>query len=152
METAPRNCRFLSLVVVELVLTKATQNPEIHQPGNHPHHHFGSQLGPWSEFCRGGNSDHGLSSLFSTAFTVLLNSGGSNSPWSEFWSEFPHFMGMGVVPAPSRNTKKNGAFTRTLSKVRMKFCLLPCDTSQEPNGNCSEKLVQMNCLNCFYFV
>ena len=25
------------------------------------------------------------------------NSGGSNSPWSEFWSEFPHFMGMGVV-------------------------------------------------------
>ena len=38
-------------------------------------------------------------------FTVLLNSGGSNSPWSEFWSEFPHFMGMGVVPAPS--TKMN---------------------------------------------
>ena len=36
-------------------------------------------------------------------FTVLkvLNSGGSNSPWSEFWSEFPHFMGMGLVPAPS---------------------------------------------------
>ena len=31
----------------------------------------------------------------------LLKSGGSNSPWSEFWSEFPHFMGMGVVPAPS---------------------------------------------------
>ena len=31
-------------------------------------------------------------------FTVLLNSGGSNSV---FWSEFPHFMGMGVVPAPS---------------------------------------------------
>ena len=30
-----------------------------------------------------------------------MNSGGSNSPWSEFWSEFPHFMGMGVVPAPS---------------------------------------------------
>ena len=26
----------------------------------------------------------------------------SNSPWSEFWSEFPHFMGMGVVPAPSK--------------------------------------------------
>ena len=28
-------------------------------------------------------------------FTVLLNSGGSNSSWSEFWSEFPHLMGMG---------------------------------------------------------
>ena len=43
----------------------------------------------WSEF------------PFLYRFTVLLNSGGSNSPWSEFWSEFPHFMGMGVVPAPS---------------------------------------------------
>ena len=31
-------------------------------------------------------------------FTVLLNSGDSNSPWSEFWSEFPHFMGMGGFP------------------------------------------------------
>ena len=32
-------------------------------------------------------------------FTVLqiLNSAGSNSPWSEFWSEFPHFMGMGGI-------------------------------------------------------
>ena len=35
-------------------------------------------------------------------FTALLNSGGSTSPWSEFWSEFPYFMGMGVVPAPSK--------------------------------------------------
>ena len=26
----------------------------------------------------------------------------------------------------------------------MNFCLLRCDTSQEPNGNCSGKLVQMN--------
>ena len=37
-----------------------------HQLRNHPHHHFGSQLGPWSEFRRGGNSDHGLSFLLST--------------------------------------------------------------------------------------
>ena len=49
------------------------------------------KLGPWSEF------------PFLYRFTVLLNSGGSNSSWSEFWSEFPHFMGMGVVPAPSTN-------------------------------------------------
>ena len=47
------------------------------------------KLGPWSEF------------PFLYRFTVLLNFGGSNSPWSEFWSEFPDFMGMGVVPAPS---------------------------------------------------
>ena len=51
---------------------------------------LGRKLGPWSEFS------------FLYRFTVLLNSGGSNSPWSKFWSEFPHFMGMGVVPAPSR--------------------------------------------------
>ena len=50
----------------------------------------GRKLGPWSEF------------PFLYRFTVLLNSGGSNSPWSEFWSEFPRFMGMGVVPAPSK--------------------------------------------------
>ena len=49
----------------------------------------GRKLGPWSEF------------PFLYRFTILLNSGGSNSPWSEFWSEFPHFMGMGVGPAPS---------------------------------------------------
>ena len=49
------------------------------------------------------NSDHGLSfaGVFLYRFAVLLSSGGSNSPRSEFWSEFPHFMGMGVVPAPS---------------------------------------------------
>ena len=29
-------------------------------------------------------------------------------------------------------------------KVRANFCLFPCDTSQDPNGNCSEKLVEMN--------
>ena len=43
----------------------------------------GRKLGPWSEF------------PFPYRFTVLLNSGGSSSPWSEFWSEFPHFMGGG---------------------------------------------------------
>ena len=65
------------------------------------HHHFGHlartmvwvlpgrKLGPWSEF------------PFLYRFTIPSNAGGSNSPWSEFWSEFPHFMGMGVVPAPS---------------------------------------------------
>ena len=46
------------------------------------------------------NSDHGLSFAGEEArdHGLLLNSGGSNSPWSEF----PHFMGMGVVPAPSK--------------------------------------------------
>ena len=57
----------------------------------------GRKLGPWSEF------------PFLYSFTVLLNSGGSNSPWSEFWSEFPHFMGMGVVPAPS-SLRRKGLF------------------------------------------
>ena len=31
-------------------------------------------------------------------------------------------------------------------KVRANFWPLPCDTSQEPNGSCSEELVQMNFL------
>ena len=43
-------------------------------------------------------------------FTALLNSGGSNSPSCEFWSEFPHFMGMGVVPAPSTICSNNLCF------------------------------------------
>ena len=29
-------------------------------------------------------------------------------------------------------------------KVRANCCLLPCDASQEPNGNCSDRLVQMS--------
>ena len=49
--------------------------------------------------------DHGLSFPFLYRLTVLLNSGGSNSPWSEFWSEFPHFMGMGVVSCTVNNWK-----------------------------------------------
>ena len=45
-----------------------------HQPKHHPHHHFGSWLGPWSEFCRGGNSNQGLSFLFSTEIQSSWNS------------------------------------------------------------------------------
>ena len=59
----------------------------------------GRKLGPWSEF------------PFLYRFTVLLNSGNSNFRWSEFWSEFPHFMGMGVVPAPSTNAPKHNSQT-----------------------------------------
>ena len=67
------------------------------------------------------NSDHGQSFVreetrtmlsefpFLYRFTVLLNSGGSNSPWSEFWSEFLHFMGMGVVPTPTWHTVNEGS-------------------------------------------
>ena len=64
----------------------------------------GRKLGPWSEF-----------PFFFCRFTVLLNSGGSN-PWSPFWSEFPHFMGMGVVPAPS-NASLNKEVATSLSYV-----------------------------------
>ena len=32
------------------------------------------------------------------------------------------------------------------------FCLRPCDASQEPSGNCSEKLVRMNILGGFFQV
>ena len=72
----------------------------------------GRKLGPWSEF----------TSLY--RLTVLLNSGGLNSPWSEFWSEFPHFMGMGVVPAPS--IKKTGGYTPC--------CVSPIDSGFRERG------------------
>ena len=44
----------------------------------------------------------------------------------------------------SRNTKKTPRLHEHFRKVRVNFCLLPCDASQEPNANCSEKRVQMN--------
>ena len=44
----------------------------------------------------------------------------------------------------SRNTKKTPRSRELFRKVRANFCLLPCNASQEPDGNCSEKLVQMN--------
>ena len=45
----------------------------------------------------------------------------------------------------SQNTpKKTPRLHELFRKVRTNFCPLPCDTSQEPSGNCSEKLVQMN--------
>ena len=34
--------------------------------------------------------------------------------------------------------------------LQFNFCLFPCDMSQEPNGNCSEKLAQTNSLFFFW--
>ena len=47
---------------------------------------------------------------------------------------------------PNPEIPRNCAFTRAIfqKQVRANFCILPCDTSQERNGHCSEKLVQMN--------
>ena len=79
------------------------------------------------------NSDHGLSFL-----TVLLN-GGSNSPWSEFWSEFPHFMGMEVVPALS--------IQRNFNSVMHIFCNAACRSVTlyrvPPVMDCSASLPQL---------
>ena len=44
----------------------------------------------------------------------------------------------------SRNTKKTARLRELFRKVRANFRLLPCEASQEPNGNCSKKLVQMS--------
>ena len=44
----------------------------------------------------------------------------------------------------SRNTKKTARLPEHFRKVRANFCLTPCETSQETDGNCSEKLVHMN--------
>ena len=50
----------------------------------------------------------------------------------------------------SENPPKIPKYQKTLRlhelvlKVRANFPLLSCDTSHEPNGNCSEERVQMN--------
>ena len=44
----------------------------------------------------------------------------------------------------SPNTKTTLRLRELFRKVRANFCLLPCDASQQPDGDCSEKLVQMN--------
>ena len=41
-------------------------------------------------------------------------------------------------------TKRHRVYTNFLEKFAQTFCRLPCDTSQDPNGNCSEIPVQMN--------
>ena len=51
-------------------------------------------------------------------------------------------------PEIPQTTKKTPRLHDFFRKVRANFCLLPCDTSQEPNGYCSDKFVQMN---SFYF-
>ena len=40
--------------------------------------------------------------------------------------------------------KKTPRLQELFRKVRASFSLLSCETSQEPSGNCSDKLVQMN--------
>ena len=74
----------------------------------------------------------------------------SRCGWSAFAREIfwrPKMACRGPKTHPkSRNTKKQRrVYTMFFfRKVSANFCLLPCDTSQEPNGNCSKKLVQMN--------
>ena len=53
---------------------------------------------------------------------------------------------VGTLGSRDRNTKKTPRYHEPFRKVRVNFCPLRCDTSQEPNGNYSEKLVQMNFL------
>ena len=44
----------------------------------------------------------------------------------------------------SRNTKLTPRLHELFRRVRANFCHPTCDTSQEPKGNCPEKLVQMH--------
>ena len=50
------------------------------------------------------------------------------------------------APKPTQNPEipKNTALRELFRKVLVNFCLLLSEASQEPDGNCSEKLVQMN--------
>ena len=54
-----------------------------------------------------------------------------------------NFRGPKTSPT-SRNTKKRLCSHELFRKVRVNICLIPCDQGQEPNGHCSEELVQVN--------
>ena len=45
---------------------------------------------------------------------------------------------------PSQNPEITARLPEQFRKVRANFCLTACETSQETDGNCSEKLVHMN--------
>ena len=61
---------------------------------------------------------------------------------------FVHLEAEKPTQNPEIPKKKTPRSHELFRKVRANSCLLSCDTKQEPNGNCSEKLVQMN---VFYF-
>ena len=88
----------------------------------------GRELGPWSEF------------PFLYRFSVLLNSGGSNSPWSELWSEFPHFMGMGwLLPSPKRFSHNSWSnfglhYSNEFLNIFWRSCLSRLATQATPSG------------------
>ena len=46
---------------------------------------------------------------------------------------------MSCWPKPTQNLEYQKERVELFRQVRANFCLLPCDMSQEPNGNCSEK-------------
>ena len=52
----------------------------------------------------------------------------------------------------SRNTKKTSRLHELFRKARVNLCLIPCDTCQEPDGNWSERLVQMKLLFGVFFL
>ena len=70
-------------------------------------------------------------------FKVLLNSGGSNSLWSEFWPEFPHFMGMGVVRVHAKGgrTLRKGVFLPSKRLLSAFYKTLPSkNPSKKPRS------------------
>ena len=87
----------------------------------------------------------------STVWDASLFRSGSGENLSELlsWSS-PAVLGACLIlkiQRPTQNPeipKKTACSHELLREVRVKFCLLPCGTSQEPNGNSSEKFVQMN--------
>ena len=48
-------------------------------------------------------------------------------------------------PTPNSEMPKKPSLHELFREVGTNFFPLPYSTSQEPNGNCSERLVQMNC-------
>ena len=58
----------------------------------------------------------------------------------------PFFRDLKTHPKSQNAQKKTRRLRELFRKVRANFCLLPCEISQEPSRNCSEKLIQLNFL------
>ena len=80
---------------------------------------------------------------------VILLQAGIAMTWIQIAPTWNHRKGStklwacaeGIVKTVNRGPKthKTPRLHELFRKVRVNFCLLPCDASQEPNGNCSEK-------------
>ena len=103
----------------------------------HQRHRFAGQR----TRCLGTHTIFGRRPMWSMAQTLV-----ATIHFAPFTCRLRRFLKRPKNPPQIPKYHKNTVFTRAFFKVRVNFCPLPCDTSQETHRNCSEELVQMNFL------